>query len=312
MPPVTHLFGDSAASHETVITVVRERAGGGLSDRMLQDEILPFLRANMQISACETLADDEAYDIYSPETLEEDKRKHLETEWYARFPKADIFIQSVKERGFDIFLSDMDSTMIEQECIDEIAYALDIGELVSAVTERAMRGELDFTESLRKRVSLLKDAPVSLLEEVYEKRIRPSPGADILVQTLKKHGVHCVLVSGGFTFFAERVAAKLGFDAYHANMLEAENGALTGGLEGAIVCAQTKADLLTKYGKERAAARTAAAGDGANDIPMLQAAGAGIAYKAKPAAEEAARFRLRYNSLKALLYMAGYPADMHA
>ncbi len=206
-----------------------------------------------------------------------------------------------------LFLADMDSTMIGQECIDELADFAGVKAEVAEVTERAMQGELDFEEALRARVALLKGLPEAVLEECYEKRIVPNLGAAELLAALGRAGVFRVLVSGGFTFFASRIAARLGFDEYHANELGVVNGVLTGEVEGEIVDAARKAELLLEHKARLGAKRDAvvAIGDGANDLKMIEAAGIGIAYRAKAKLREAARLKLDYSELDALVDILG-------
>ncbi len=202
-----------------------------------------------------------------------------------------------------LFLADMDSTMIGQECIDELADFAGVKAEVAHVTERAMQGELDFEEALRARVALLKGLPETVLEECYETRIVPNPGAPELLEALGQAGVHRVLVSGGFTYFASRIAERLGFDEYHANILGIRDGKLTGEVEGEIVSAATKAEILMSQTARLnlAASETAAIGDGANDLLMIEMAGVGIAYRAKPKLKENADLILDYTHLSALV-----------
>lgn len=206
-----------------------------------------------------------------------------------------------------LLISDMDSTMIEQECIDELAEFAGVREQVEAVTEKAMRGELDFEGALRERVKLLKGLPESVLQECFDTRITFSKGAKELVQGMKAQGAYAVLVSGGFTFFTERVAEALGFDAHYANTLEVKDGVLTGEVVPPILGAEAKLTTLQHVCLERgiAPADVLAIGDGANDLPMLQAAGLGVAYRAKPIVREAVAARLDKADLSLLLKAQG-------
>ncbi|HJV27786.1 MAG TPA: phosphoserine phosphatase SerB [Aromatoleum sp.] len=204
---------------------------------------------------------------------------------------------------FGLFVTDMDSTLINIECIDEIADMQGLKAQVAAITEAAMRGEIDFTESLTRRVSLLAGLPESALTEVYEHRLRLNPGAERLMQGLKRAGIHTVLVSGGFTYFTERLKERLGFDEAYANQLEVRDGHLTGRVTGPVVDGAAKAEHL-RTTRERLGLRSdqvIAAGDGANDIPMLSEAGFGVAYHAKPVLREIADCRLDYVGLDGLL-----------
>lgn len=187
-------------------------------------------------------------------------------------------------RAFRLFVTDMDSTLIAIECIDEIADLAGLKPEVARITEAAMQGELDFREALNARVALLAGIPVARLEELYRERVRLNPGAARLVAALKENGCHCVLVSGGFTFFTERLASELGFDEAHANVLEAKDGLLTGRLVGPVIDAAAKAGILRTAAQRLGAARREilAAGDGANDLAMLALAGTRLAWRPKP------------------------------
>ncbi|MEG3154888.1 phosphoserine phosphatase SerB [Sphingomonas sp. RB1R13] len=208
-----------------------------------------------------------------------------------------------------LFVADMDSTMIGQECIDELADYAGVKPQVAAITERAMQGELDFVGALKERVSLLKGLAVGVLAKCLAERVRPNPGAKTLVGTLRLHGATCLLVSGGFTAFAEPVGAMLGFDEVRANLLGQADGLLTGAVEGDIVDSRAKLAVLEEWEAELAIARdmTMAIGDGANDRPMVEAAGWGIAYHAKPALAAAADARIEHHGLDALLWGMGLP-----
>ena len=201
-----------------------------------------------------------------------------------------------------LIVSDMDSTLITIECVDEIAAGVGLKDEVTAITERSMRGELDFAASLRERVALLQGLPESELARVYDGVLRLSPGAEYLLAECKRHGVKFMLVSGGFTYFTGRLQQQLGLDYAYANVLESDNGRLTGRLSGRMIDAQAKADLLLEY-RERlqlTVQQTLAMGDGANDIPMISAAGFGVAYRAKPKTEAAAGIRIRHGGLDAV------------
>lgn len=198
-----------------------------------------------------------------------------------------------------LLVSDMDSTLITIECVDEIAAGVGLKHEVAAITERAMRGELDFEQSLRQRVALLRGLPESELQRVYDHVLRLSPGAKYLLAECRAHNVPFLLVSGGFTYFTERLRRQLGFEHAHANTLETNNGKLTGTLSGRIIDAQAKADLLREYRLRLNLQpwQTLALGDGANDVPMLTAAGIGVAYHAKPKTREAADIAVQFGGL---------------
>lgn len=222
--------------------------------------------------------------------------------------KFDIAILYEKHRSARLFISDMDSTMIAAECIDELAGYAGIKDEIAAVTERAMRGELDFEEALRSRVALLKGLDESVIAECLRDKITLMPGAKQLISTLKLMGSRCILVSGGFHHFADVIGKELGFDAVFANRIAVENGKLTGELLGDIVDAKRKAEILKT---ERKAAgikkhKTLAIGDGANDIPMIKKSGLGVAYHAKPKVRKAADVAINHGDLTHLLYILGH------
>jgi phosphoserine phosphatase len=204
---------------------------------------------------------------------------------------------------FGLFVTDMDSTLIDIECIDEVADLHGIRDEVAAITESAMRGEIDYAESLRRRVALLAGLPESALAEVYERRLALNPGAERLLDTLEAAGVHTVLVSGGFSYFTERLKTRLGFDAAHANTVEIRDGHLTGRILGPIVDAAAKAAVL-REARERlglSATQTIAVGDGANDLAMLREAGLAVAWRAKPVLRAAAHCTLDHAGLDGIL-----------
>ena len=206
-----------------------------------------------------------------------------------------------------LLVADMDSTMIGQECIDELADYAGVKPQVAAITERTMRGELDFASALRERVALLAGLDEAVIARCLAERVWPNPGAATLIATMCKLGTRCLLVSGGFTAFAEPVGKLLGFDEVRANVLTVRDGKLVGTVDGPIVDASVKrASLIesqAKLGIERDA--TMALGDGANDKAMVEAAGWGIAYRAKPALAEVADARLDHHGLDALLWAQG-------
>lgn len=225
------------------------------------------------------------------------------------FDRTDVIIQPAAGREKRLLVADMDSTMITVECIDELADYAGIKAEVAAVTEAAMRGELDFEGALDARVALLAGLDAGAIDRCLAERVRDTPGAATLVRTMRAQGAATMLVSGGFTRFAEPVGARLGFDRVIANVLEIENGKLTGRVAKPIVGAATKLAtleaMLAEYGFDRAA--SLAVGDGANDLPMVQAAGLGVAYHAKPIVAAAAAARIDHGDLTALLYAQGIP-----
>ena len=210
------------------------------------------------------------------------------------------FHASLKQAG--LLVMDMDSTAIQIECIDEIAKLAGTGDMVSAITERAMRGELDFSQSLRQRVATLKDAPESILQAVKQ-HLPLMPGLVETVKELKNHGWKVAIASGGFTYFAEVLQQKLGLDFIAANQFEIIDGKLTGNVQGTIVDAQYKAQTLQQLAQQFniATENTVAIGDGANDLPMMQVADVGVAYHAKPKVQQLAQVIVNFTDLTALL-----------
>lgn len=220
----------------------------------------------------------------------------------------DIAVQPVEGRRKKLLVADMDSTIIEQECIDELATELGIGPKIAAITESAMRGEIAFEPALRERVRLLKGLPVESLERVYTNRITETPGGKTLIATMRAHGAFCALVSGGFTYFTGKVAAAVGFNINQANLLLIEDGVLTGEVAEPILGREAKIEALVRFRAERGLSdiETMAVGDGANDLGMIDEAGLGVAFHAKPVVAEAADARIDHGDLTALLYLQGY------
>ena len=208
---------------------------------------------------------------------------------------------------FGLFVTDMDSTLINIECIDEIADMQGLKREVATITEAAMQGEIDFRESLTRRVGLLAGLPESALAEVFDHRLQLNPGAERLLQGLRRAGIRTMLVSGGFTFFTERLKASLGFDYAYANELEVLDGKLTGKVMGDIVDGEAKAAHLQRVRDELGLKpeQVIAAGDGANDIPMLRAAGFGVAFHAKPVLRDVAHCCLDHPGLDGILDIFG-------
>jgi phosphoserine phosphatase len=207
-----------------------------------------------------------------------------------------------------LLVADMDSTIIEQECIDEIADFAGVKPQVAAITERAMRGEIPFEGALRERVALLAGLTEATLQRVVDQRIAIMPGAKALVATMRANGAYAALVSGGFTFFTGRIARAVGFDIDHANTLELRDGRLTGRVVEPILGREAKLEALQRHAGLRGldAASTMAVGDGANDLAMIRWAGLGVAYRAKPIVAAEAAANIRHGDLGALLYLQGY------
>ncbi|GHA15717.1 phosphoserine phosphatase SerB [Devosia pacifica] len=210
-----------------------------------------------------------------------------------------------------LLIADMDSTMINEECIDELADALDLKPRVAEITERAMRGELDFAEALKTRVALLTGLERKVMEEIRRERITLASGGRALVQTMKAYGARTVLISGGFTFFADHIAKRIGFDEAIANTLEFDGDRLTGSVGQPIVDKSVKLQRLQQEAENGGfpLTDTLAVGDGANDLDMITAAGFGVALHAKPKVAEAAPIRIDHADLTALLYLQGFAED---
>ena len=228
--------------------------------------------------------------------------------------KIDLIAQPTANRRKLLLIADMDSTMIQQECIDELADEAGVGAHVAGITARAMNGELDFAEALRERVALLKGLPESTIARVLRDRITLMPGGPALLATMRANGAHAALVSGGFTAFTSAIAATLGFHENRANTLLADNGTLTGQVADPILGKEAKLQALqeitTRLGLTPADAL--AVGDGANDLPMLLAAGTGVALHAKPKVQAECQIRVNHGDLTALLYLQGYTREEFA
>lgn len=235
-------------------------------------------------------------------------RSNVMTALDEAFGAADVLMSDSEIEVPKIFISDMDSTMIGQECIDELADYAGLKDQIADITERAMQGELDFENALRERVRLLEGLGENAITQCLDERIVASPGAKTLTQTLKAQGARCVLVTGGFHHFADAIADELGFDRVVGNQLETASGKLTGGLVGAITDANTKAAVLAEeLALLGEGAHSLATGDGANDIPMIEAATYGFAYRAKPKARAAANGRIDQGDLTNVLALLGIP-----
>ena len=271
----------------------------------LTPELADQARQALGTIAVYFLADGIACDLPVPEG--NDKVQQQLSELLAEFP-IDWVVQEADERCKKALLADMDSTVIQQECIDELAAEAGFGEKVAEITARAMRGELEFEPTLRERVGLLKDLPVSIIDKVLAERITLMPGGRALVATMKANGAYCALVSGGFTQFTSKIAATLGFDENRANTFRVEGDKLAGEVIPPILGRDAKVealnDVVAKNNLETD--DVMAVGDGANDLGMLNLAGSGVALHAKPIVAEQARFRIDHGDLTALLYIQGY------
>lgn len=253
------------------------------------------------------LADGVACDIALREGTEAATARHTIAAVIGTAP-LDLVIQEAETRRKKLLIADMDSTMIGQECIDELAAEVGLKERVSEITARAMNGEIAFEPALRERVALLKGLPITVVDEVIAKRITLTPGGPELIATMKARGHYTALVSGGFTVFTGKIAARLGFHENRANILLENGGLLTGEVAEPILGKQAKVDALQDISDRLGISveEAMAVGDGANDLGMLHLSGAGVALHAKPAVAAEARMRIDHGDLTALLYIQGY------
>lgn len=310
-PVIIRISGDVAMTNEKdcVITLIADREKEPLSQELVNSmlpslalqqfrvESISWLEAGVACDLFIRCRDMAALDVFVQEIL--------------RDQPCDVVVQPVDNRRKKLLISDMDSTMITVECIDELADFVGKKDEVSRITERAMNGELNFELALIERVALLKGLPASVLQQCYDERVKMMPGAKTLVHTMRHHGAHCVLVSGGFTFFTSRVARELGFLEDFANTLLVENGRLTGDVRAPILGKEAKLQTLQATCKtlQINPRDVLAVGDGANDLPMLQAAGLGVAYHAKPSVRSKTNARINLCNLNALLWVQGYSKD---
>ncbi len=280
-----------------VLTLISNAADGAVTEE-IKDKYAKLLKATYS----NWLNKNIALDILFDSTTDHDCINELKSENF------DFAIQDPITRRKMLLVADMDSTIIQVECIDELADFLGIKDKVSHITEAAMRGEIDFKGALRERVALLKGLKVDDLETVFRERVTLTPGAVELVKTMNANGANTVLVSGGFTYFTERVSELTGFQVNRANLLLHENGELTGKVGEPIVDSDTKINTLKEFQKRDNLEKfeIIAVGDGANDIPMLEGAGLGVGYHPFPATAKAADVAITHGDLTALLYLQGY------
>jgi len=288
-----------------VATLVSNPDKPALSDALLSQLAQALPESAKLIRLDRQIAIDVAFSARSQTELEEISakiRKSLSSE------PVDIIIQPTLHRRKSLFVADMDSTMIGQECIDELAAELRVKQKVAKITERAMRGELEFEAALRERVRLLEGLDAMVIPKVISEKITITPGARTLISTLRSQGVYTALVSGGFTLFTSRIGATIGFDEDRANTLMLHNGKLTGEVADPILGREAKRATLVELRDQFALQpeETLAIGDGANDLDMIQEAGLGVAFRAKPAVAAAADARIDHADLTALLYAQGY------
>ena len=280
-------------------------AAGKLTDEVVREAIDRLDATGHDVGAPHWIDEHDAADILFQGSLVSARAELAKMDHGA----LDVIVQPLGDRTKKLIIADMDSTMITVECIDELADYAGLKPQIAAITERAMRGELDFRAALIERVGLLAGMPESTLAECRMERVKLTRGARTLVQTMKAHGAHSILISGGFTAFAGPVGEAIGFDKVIANELEIAGGKLTGQVREPIVDSATKLETLkaeaAKHGLPLA--ETLAVGDGANDIPMITSAGLGVGYYPHPSAAEAAAAVIRHHDLTALLWAQGYP-----
>ncbi|MCB1457819.1 MAG: phosphoserine phosphatase SerB [Nitratireductor sp.] len=282
---------------------------------LISNPSMPAISADLARSAAAAvkadgvswLADAIACDLHLPDSMDARKAETLLREILAQHP-VDIAVQQTASRRKKALIADMDSTMINQECIDELAAEAGFGEKVAEITARAMNGEIAFEPALRERVALLKGLPLAIVDKVLRERITLASGGSELVATMRANGAWTALVSGGFTLFTGPVAAMLRFDENRANILHHENGILSGTVAEPILGKQAKIDALQAVARARNLTPHdfIAVGDGANDLGMLDLAGTGIALHAKPSVAAQAKIRIDHGDLTALLYVQGY------
>lgn len=268
--------------------------------------LIAKLRSALGGAEVSVLSPQRAIDLY-PTQSARDAVKALIADALAGAP-IDVIVQPAHARRKKLFLADMDSTMIGQECIDELADAAGLKAHVSAITERAMRGEIAFEPALRERVALLKGLPSEIVDRMIADRITLTPGGRALVQTMRRNGAYTALVSGGFTVFTGPIGAMIGFDMHRSNTLLMEDGRFSGLVAEPILGREAKRATLIELRDARklSSQDTLAVGDGANDLAMLGEAGLGVAFHAKPIVAEAAHARIDHTDLRTLLYAQGY------
>jgi phosphoserine phosphatase len=291
----------AANADQPLVATIVAPAGSGLLDMAR----LAHLRAVLPRAEVSVLSPGHAADFYLPGGTPPAREAIL-----AAMPgePLDIIVQPAAGRRKKLFLADMDSTMIGQECIDELADAVGLKAHVSAITERAMRGEIAFEPALRERVALLKGLPADVVDEMIAGRITLTPGGTALVRTMRKAGAYTALVSGGFTVFTGPISAMIGFDMHRSNTLIIAEGRFAGLVADPILGREAKRETLIELRAARglSPAETLAVGDGANDLAMLAEAGLGVAFRAKPIVAEAAHARIDHTDLRTLLYAQGY------
>ena len=288
---------------QTAVTLI------GRAESPVRHALVGEVEALLKPTAFDWLAPEIACDLLFDTPPRPEQLK--EAEALAAGEAVDLTVVPIAARRKKLLVADMDSTIIQQECIDELAEELGLRDRIAEITERAMRGEIEFEPALRERVALLRGLGEAKLQSVFDARITPTPGGATLTATMRSHGATCALVSGGFTFFTERVAARVGFDVNQANELLMEAGTLSGKVAEPILGRQAKVEALVGLREKLglAAAETLAVGDGANDLGMIEEAGLGVAFHAKPKVAAEADTAIRFGDLTALLYLQGYRAE---
>lgn len=298
---MTKQFDDNSSGDFLVLTAAPN--SGTFSDEKLAElaEVMPGLPAARRLSA-----DAVEYRLNGEDVGIADAMTN-----YFPNPPFDINRVSDTARRKKMLIADLESTIIEQECLDELAVHIGKQDVMVDITARAMRGELDFEPALKERVAMLQGLPEASLQALYDTGITLMPGAATLLATLRANDVFCGLVSGGFAFFAGRIADRLNFNRFQCNDLNITDGVLDGTVVEPILGRDAKAEILSAWAKELGLteADVLATGDGSNDLAMLGIAGMGVAFRAKPAIAETARYRIRHGDLTALLYLQGYAQD---
>lgn len=297
-----------------VVTLISNPTERALTQELAQTVRAILAQAGNHVGDIVWLAPEIACDItFDVGTDQSRCRAFLETRVKERLGQApiDVAIQRNKARRKTLLVADMDSTIIQQECLDELADFVGLREEISAITRRAMAGQIEFRPALKERVSLLKDLDESVLAEVFADRITLTPGASQLVRTMRRDGAVTCLVSGGFTFFTRKVAESAGFEVQRGNILLSKDGKLIGQVAEPILGRRAKLDTLLELQQRHGLTlqQTMAVGDGANDLDMIMAAGMGVAFHAKQILADAADAKIHHGDLTALLYLQGYRSN---